>query len=384
MKQKRTLLISVLTICIAISLVFLPSCAKGKKSEEASAIKIGAILPLTGNLAQTGVPEMNAMKLALNKIISKDSDIKMRINFYDFKGIPNEAISLFRKAVNIDGCQIIFASTSLSVNTLLPLVKEKKDKVIFFTITTQKDVIVSDNVFRVWPDVTQEMQILSDYFNNQNGDIVLYYATNQLGMDAYNLFKINIREKQRIVAEEGHSLDVHDFKNLLLKTSIKLNKKTEDKILLAWTYPKQTIGALKAVSDLNIKFKNIVTSIGTNYPEVLDFIKNLKQKPFFVIPKYDMDLQNNTGISFDEEYFINYKEHSSWNSAFAYDNIMFLYEGIRNFVNNEWEISELISSLENTEIDGVTGKIKMMKNHQAKVSLILVTLDEEGKFIASE
>jgi branched-chain amino acid transport system substrate-binding protein len=79
------------------------------KEKEPKVYKIGAILPLTGNLAILGEPEKNGMSLA-EEIINQQGGINgrpIKIIFEDSKGQPKEAVSIANKFINIDGIKII-------------------------------------------------------------------------------------------------------------------------------------------------------------------------------------------------------------------------------------------------------------------------------------
>jgi len=359
---------------IAIFALTITSCTKKPEEKKEEVIKIGAILPLTGNISVIGQEERDGMKLAVEKF--KLEKFKVDVNFEDFAGDAKQAISAFRR--NVLGKPVaIFASTSVAVNSLLPLVRETPD-VVFFAITTQKNVIVSDNVFRIWPSVENEIQLISKYLRRfPNKPIIFLYPTNELGLDVYKAIKSSFGK--RIIMELPHPLSKTEFRDDLVKVKL-LKNKNKNSILLAWTYPTQTLNILKRVEELNLNFHSIITSIGTDFPPVLEYLKRSNLTPIFSVPEFDVR-NTNTQKEFKQLFKKKYGYSPSWNVAAAYDNMTFLLHVLdkcSDQKNHDEKINCIKSVSKNVELAGVSGTIRMKGSNEADFPMVLAIWNKEN------
>lgn len=96
-------------------------------------VKIGAILPLTGNLANNRATIQEAMTLALQDN-NKKGDLKYNyeIIFEDYAGSSAKAVSAYYKLTNIDKVDAIVTSMSFASSPIAPLAE--KDKKLHLSI----------------------------------------------------------------------------------------------------------------------------------------------------------------------------------------------------------------------------------------------------------
>ncbi len=341
-------------------------------------IKIGAILPLTGNLSVIGQEEKDGMLLALEdakNILPLHHSIKLF--FEDFKSDPKIAVSAFRRLTDINKVHFIIASTSSAVNTLLPLVKDDHD-LIFFAITTQDSITVYPNVYQIWPNIRNEVAIIQRLLRKSTKPIIFFYPTNELG--SYVAKKIENEFNSRIIAKFPHSLDQVDFRDEIVKS---LNISTPSQtILLAWSYPKQTLNILKRLDDFGMNFDLTITSIGTDFKPVLNYLNESAQSPVFVAPGYDI---GNNKREFDSQFFDEFGYYPNWNVAGAYDNIITIAHIINDCRNDNIEetINCIINLNKTFKISTVSGKIEFSpESHQAKYPLFPVIYDKSEKRIS--
>ncbi len=382
---KLRFLWSFLTLFLVLSLI-IGGCGKKEKKEEAKSatkqevaeegvikakpiFKATAILPLTGNLAVIGKEEMDGMRLAVEDFSTKDFHLKL--NFEDFRGDAKQAVSIFQKVISLNKPIAVFASTSVAVNVLLPLVKENSNQLIFYTITTQKNVVIADNVFRVWPRVTDEVNQLINFLNtHKDKRIILMYPTNELGMDAYKAFKNALRN--RIILELPHDLRTTELRNDIEK--IRIIPDLKDKILVAWTYPKQTLNILKRIEALNLKPSAIVTSIGTDFPPVIEYLKHSKLHPIFAVPKYEI---SGFRQKFETRFMKKFGYKPTWNVAAAYDTMTHFLLNLQKCYAKPNIIVCLKTEGKNLQFDGISGFIRMNGFNEAEFPMTLVTFNKD-------
>jgi branched-chain amino acid transport system substrate-binding protein len=374
MKRKILIPLAILVVIIAAIAIYFT-----QKPKEPETIKIGAILPLTGNNAVIGKEERDAMEMAINDFQSQEKEIKVEIFFEDFQGIPQKAVTSFQRLVSIVKPTAIFISTSPGVNSVIPLAKNYPN-IMFFAITTQKDVVLSNNIYRVWPSVAIETELIIKYLKKfPERKIIIMYPSNELGRDAYSAIKNALGN--RVILELPHDLSTIDFKSDLLKiTSL---KNYQGCILVAWTYPNQTLIILKTIEELKLKFFSIVTSIGTDFPPVLTFLQNSSLEPIFAVPAYDVVRRN---INFDRDFQKKYGYVPNWNVASAYDNMRFFLT-LLDSCKEELKKGNFICMFEKIktiEYDGLSGRIKIKENNEADFPMVLVTYKKDMGIVPYE
>jgi len=96
-------------------------------------VKIGVILPLTGQLSLDGTHEANGVKMAVEDInakggikIGKDM-YKVELLVYDDQGVPKESVAAMEKLVTRDGVKMVIGSyTSSSTFAIMPIAQREK------------------------------------------------------------------------------------------------------------------------------------------------------------------------------------------------------------------------------------------------------------------
>ncbi len=96
------------SLCMVLALV---ACKEEKKNEvKAEAkpvVKIGATLPLTGNLSYVGNGAQNALQMLLNKWQAKNTKYKYEIVFENDMVKPQQAVINTRKFIDVDKAKVV-------------------------------------------------------------------------------------------------------------------------------------------------------------------------------------------------------------------------------------------------------------------------------------
>jgi ABC-type branched-subunit amino acid transport system substrate-binding protein len=380
MRKRLGIIVGLAAVLAAVAVLFVRiSNVKpgGRSDRDLRVFHAVAILPLTGNTAVIGQEERDGMMLALEDLGTAQFRLNLRVE--DFAGDPRLAISAFRKALGTNNLVAIFASTSQAVNPLLPLLAENQG-FLFFPITTQKGVIVSRNVFRVWPTITQEAALLLSYLSRYpDRPVVLMYPTNELGTDLRNELRAGLG--RRLVLELPHPLTATDLTADLLR--IRALPNLRGTILVAWAYPAQTLLILKRMDELQIHPHSLLTSLGTDFPPVLAYLSASDRQPIFAAPEFEVTERKR---AFTERFRRRFGYPATWNVAAAYDNLTFLIRALQAC----WERpgSQLNSCLfavsRNLAFEGVSGPVRMPDHNEADFPLILATFDRSKGLVRYE
>ncbi len=210
--KKQTLIFAALALLIAISSIFtLQGCAKKEK-----VIKIGAILPLTGNLAFLGKPEQIAIQIAQDEI-NKEGKLKIKIIFGDSKADPKTAVSIVNKMINIDKVDAIITSTSGVAMAVAP-VTVKNNILNFAGCMAPQVVKQGKTVFRLFVNSKAEAELLRDYLITKYKRIGILVINSRGPLSEADAIKASFeKEGRKIVLKETYELNQKDFSSLLNK-----------------------------------------------------------------------------------------------------------------------------------------------------------------------
>ena len=223
-------------IVIVVILAVLPKNSLPKEN-----IKIGAVLPLSGVGAYTGIEMKKGMEMC--------NPGNINFVFEDSFSTPQQGISAYNKITKIDKVDVSILSISQVVAAILPIAKENKDFVIASGVTAA-DVGKNggDTVFRYFVDgYVAAKFIAKSMFQKDVQSIGLIYLQDEFGMT----YKKGLEDSAKdagvtVYAEAIRQTDV-DFSTIVTK----LKEKGIQSILVV-AYDKQTLQAVKQVKEFNL------------------------------------------------------------------------------------------------------------------------------------
>jgi len=216
MKNIKTLAIAiVLILIIAITSVAILFSNQPKEDT----IKIGVIVPLTGNFALQGERIKNGMELAREDLIAEDNETIIEI-IYEDACLPKDAISAANKLIDIDNVSMIGGSFCLiGLSSIIPITEEK-NIIVFNTAANPDDVLGKDNIFSTNIAIKDDAKMLAEFSINRleaNTSAIVYYVT-PLGQDYGKYFRKYFEESGGfVVSEHQTELSQSDFRGELIK-----------------------------------------------------------------------------------------------------------------------------------------------------------------------
>ncbi len=205
----------VLVISLIITLI---GC--GKREEER--IKIGAILPLTGEGAIYGERTKRGMDLALEEI-NREGGIggkKLEIIYEDDRLEPKDGVNAIQKLATVDKVPIVIGPVSSGVVlAVAPIANRTKTVVLSTYASNYKITEAGDYIFRIYPsDAFQG--VLDAKLAHKMGfrKAAILYVNSDYGVGLRNVFSRTFQELGgRIVAEEAFEAGKTDFRAQLAK-----------------------------------------------------------------------------------------------------------------------------------------------------------------------
>jgi len=249
-KTSRILWI-IIAVIVVLTIAFAVSTRK-KAPETERLIRIGVILPLSGDLAFIGEDTQRGMMLA-----AKEFD-QAEFQFEDNKGNAKDMVSAYQKMIVSYNPDIVIAS-GVGVEAIIPLAEESKVPLLLTNSSASGLPGQGDYIFRYFTNADVDVPVIAEYAVNSLGleKSVVLYLQDQFGIDYKNVFaEESQRHGSKVVAEEVFTWTDFDYKIQLTK----LKSQEFDSIyIIGLDY--QLITILQQIKELGIE--GSVLSVGT-------------------------------------------------------------------------------------------------------------------------
>lgn len=186
-------------------------------------IKVGAIMPLTGDGAKYGEAARNGIELAL-KAINTSGGIdgkSITVTYEDSQGDPRQGVAVARRLIDVErvNCIIggLFSSVTLAV---APLMNENKVVLLSPTSSAPKITDAGDYIFRNVASDIFEGSVMAKYAADtlHYKKIAILYINNEYGAGISRVFRQKYEEMGgEVVIEESYEQDTQDFRAQLSK-----------------------------------------------------------------------------------------------------------------------------------------------------------------------
>ncbi len=232
---------------------------------ETGPIRIGVIIPLSGNLAFLGEPAKQAAEFALENF--KDTKHKYEFIFEDDQFSAEKAVTAANKLISIDKVDAIISFGSSGGNAVNPLAE--KNKVIHFAVASDPKVADGTYNFNHWTPPSEEVRVLIAELQRRSIKKIGVLTANQGGMLAITqeIKKQIIGTDIQITTEQVFNIGEKDYRSLILK--IKQNL-PDIFVMVSFTPELEILG--KQMIDAGIKTP--MTSVEgfdqTSQPELFD------------------------------------------------------------------------------------------------------------------
>lgn len=342
-------------------------CSNQSKKNEV--VKMGVILPLSGNSAVLGEPKKRAFEIALDQY-NKERD-RLQVLFEDNYGTASGGTNAFNKMLLKNDFDCFYIDLTPVVNACIPIADA--NKVITFAGTAVAEVTEqSDYLFRIFAGGDQEIELIVDYLIQQRIKNVFVMHTDELfGTSAYNFFnKLYSKVGGKILGVEVYPMNNADFKSQLVKAR---SSQAEKIVLLGYGNEYATL--LKQAKENKIKSDRFVCNLGGANNSVMELPSEFTNGLTFVGPRFSYLLNTNSLTPkmqvFVDAYRKKYNENPYFHAAYAYDMISVFMDVYGDGTKSKEQIMSDIISLKDYE--GVTGKITFKENGDSETDLITAT-----------
>lgn len=354
--------------------VFIITSCCNQKNE---AYEIGAILPLSGDVAVYGKSLQNGMNLAMEEYGQKNPDaIKVNIIYEDSKADPKIAVNAFTKLTSINKCNLILGGFSSSeVLSMSPIAERNKVVLISPTASSPEITYAGDYIFRTTPSDNFDGEIMAKFaFNElQLKKVALLYVNNDYGLGISKVFKNKFENLGgNIVIENSFETGSEDFKTQLL--AIK-NAKPDGLYIIA----SSEIGnVLKQKTELALDLRVFTVGLAEN-PNVINIAGKGADSVYYSYPAYQIESSDNIVSGFVSDYKEKYGIVPDVLGAYGYDLMNLVFKAIDGNYESSEKIKNALYNIK--DFPGVTGKTTFDKNGDiSKTAGIKMILDGEFKW----
>ena len=347
-------------------------------SKKEGAIKIGVILPLTGDYAIYGQKMKEGIDLAssLYDHRNQTTDVQIALNYEDDAGDPKKTVSAFEKLVSVENTPIVIGG-AISSCALAVVPLADREKVILFSpaATSPKLTGISQYFFRNWPSDFYEGKVMASFAteNLKITKIALLYVNNDWGVGITAVFKEEILTHNcKITDEESFEPGTTNFRTQLGKI-----KHSNPDAIYVIGYIKELLPLVRQKEELGIK-ATILSSYGFYDEQLLKNASQAVEGSIFTAPTYDTSASDSSTQSFVSKYKEKYGTAPDIWSAQAFDAFQIVAKTIIDGAKGSTEIRNAL--LKTKQYDGASGKTSFDEKGEVQKPMKIMTI-KNRKFI---
>lgn len=346
-----------LLILVAIYLINLYP-QSDESSPASRTIDIGAILPLTGDIASYGQAAKKGIDLAINEINESGGINGRRLNviFEDNQGTARASVSAFHKLDALNEVPVIFGAAASS-NTLSICEMATSKKIILMTPISSSPELTSkcgEYFFRVCPSDNAQASMMADLIHSRgHSNIAIIYVQNSWGESLHSEFTRHFKKLNcNIITAESIKEGERDLRATLTKI-----KAANPDALYAITYGREGGALLRQSKELSIKFPIFGADVWGS-PELLNTAGDAANGVPIIAPaSFAGDEHDEFASSFRQAYS---GEQPGTYSAYGYDMTLLVAEALKSTENID--ANNLLQILRTLRYTGVTGEIAFDAN----------------------
>ncbi len=329
-------------------------------------IKIGAILPLTGDIAMFGHWLKEGILVA-----STGYKRKVIVKFEDDQDKTSLAVSAFNKLVDIDKVKAIITARTPVANALVPLAFRKKIPIIFTFADLPSDT--KGGVCNFHFPVVDEIMVLTRVIGQYVGEKASVITVNDnFGNLARNFFKRYFKGK--VIFEQSFMPTEKKFKNIVDKIP------KESDFLFLVGYGQNLVGILKRIQERKLTIP--IVSINS-FTVFYDLVKDYLITPVYVtMTLFDVGKGNNVVLENVKQKFAQtLKKKPNLVNLEAYEASKFLLNLLVDKGFSKEETFEYFSQPK--RLDTVFGKLYCDTRGQVHFPLVVVKVWNNKREIIS-
>lgn len=365
----------ILFIILGILLVIFAAVYFSRKHdfERDTTVTIGAILPMTGDLASYADPLKRGMDLAVAQINSQGgiNGKKLTIVYEDDRGEAPTAISAYRKLVDTEYVPMVIGGMfSVSTFAIAPLAEREHVVLLSPTASAIELTDAGDYIFRIYPSDIYDGAFLARFAWDEleSKKVAILYEQVASVLAIAERFKADFEaEGGQVVVFDGYRSDVNDFSSLIKKVK---DVKPDVLFFPGNLTPMANLLVQAKRMELNTKLLTISTFFDA---KILELTKNASEGVMFSTPMFDPSAETPKMTAFVNAYKEMYGIDPDILGGYGYDVVRIAAEALKNGTEPD-QIKEALYAIE--DFPGVTGMTTFDENGDVNKDLKMMMVND--------
>jgi len=345
MKEKKVLL--AIAAAIVIAAIAFSGCIK-EKPEESKVIKIGVILPLTGDLAVYGNNIKNGIDLAVEEINNKGGidGANITLIYKDSEGKRDKTVSAMNELAS-EVPVVIGAVASSNTLAICPIAEDKKVVLISPSSTSPKLSDYKNYVFRTIPsDEYQGVALATVVQDLGYNRVTVLFVDNDYGTGLKDAFVKSYRDRVggNISAIESFKEGDTDFKPMLARV-----KETDPEAVVLIGYVKEGSLILKQAKEMGMDVQWICSE-ALKSDEFIALSGDCSEGALATFPI--STVAGPATEAFKEAYNTRYNSEPGIYADYGYDTMMVIAEAIKKGGYNADGIRDALREIRYAGVSG--------------------------------
>lgn len=362
----------IIGIVVVVALAIAIAITQTKK--ESKEIKIGAILPLTGDLAEPGTKVFNGVKLAIDSYNLSSPKIPIRLVVEDSKANPTDGVNAIGKLIHIDRVRIIIGDLTSGVTLAIAPIAEKNHVVILAPgASNPKLRDAGDYIFRNWASDNFDGEVMAKYLITKLGkkNAAVIYINNEYGTGLANAFeKSFLNNGGKIILKEKYDQGSSDFRSILTKV-----KGTKFDCIYLPGQPRENGLVVRQLSEMGLNTL-ITANLSVESPDFYSIVKEGGEGIIFSTPAFDITSNEPHINEFVEAYEGTFKIKPDAVAGHGYDAANILIQAIKMANYNVNAVKNELYKIK--DFPGVTGSTTFDDHGDVVKQVMIKKLSRDG------
>ena len=333
---------------------------------EKHVVKIGALLPLSGQISLEGQGVVTALNMLAEKM-NATRDVKVKFVYEDDKHTAKDSISAFRK-LRSQGIDLFLVFGDLPAKSILPLVEEQK--VPLFAMAMSTEVNASPVVVSISPSSHHWMDAMSRFVNEKlkPKNVVIIHQKDVVQTEMIKRLREGFENTIPVVHQEQFNPDSLEVRSVVVKA---LNYKPD--LVIVTGFGPQYIAIMNTVREQGFTGP-ILTDSGVSLNRK-DVVKT--PYPFYWV---EVVYDDETDIPEIKEFIAEFQKRSgSTPSTFA----MMGYVGAQAIINAigsaDYQPMDVLENVQKTKnLDTILGPLTIDKTKWMKLPIVVKQMMPDG------
>ena len=351
MNKNKQVLFGVIAVVIVLCVVVALVIHRGGEEKDQDVIKIGAILPLTGNLSFLGEEERNALSLVNEDMARIEGYPKMQIVFADSMGTARDGLSAYHHP-DIRNTRHLITSLTIVSESVNAAAADNVD--VQLALSVHPEITARPKVVRPYYGLEQEIDLAVQLFRKLGAErVAALHINTPEAADAVAEYLVPLLEKNNI---EFLGAETYTFADTSLRNILEKIRSQDPCFIYTHDFGNMYPIMLREAEVMGIRTR-ILGGLGLltapNLPN------ELKKELYFVSPTFAI-APTEQYLNFIERYQERFSSKPTFDGVYTYDAGMLLAKHISRG-------TATVSGIANSTYEGISGKMKF--DDRARVQL---------------